>query len=137
MLGRPANPTSLVISRWIHSKHGLRGGSLVDVQSIDPLGLLAVDEKHVRVPSIVPGECSQGVGAGARSPEVDAPVLEPPCLALDPKKALARVDCEVVPLIDPEGNQDSITAFDQLREDCGLRALPYVHWMHAEGSGSV
>jgi hypothetical protein len=136
MLGRPANPTSLIVSCWIHSKDGLRGSSLVDVQSIDSLGLRTVDEKQVRVPSVAPRECSQRVSTAAGGLEADAPVLEAPRLALDPKETLARVDCEVVPLIDPEGNEDSVAAFDQLREDCGLGALPYVHWMHAGGSGS-
>jgi hypothetical protein len=128
MVGCPANPLGLAIRRGIHTQGAVPRSGLTDVESIDPVGLGAVDQEEVDLFGVVGSdEGASRVDADARGVEVDHAVAKSSRLALSPQVAIAGIDHQVVPVVDAVREQDPVAALHQLGQDDGLAALAHVH----------
>jgi hypothetical protein len=100
----------LAIARRIDSQIHRAARDLPHRDHISPFVLWAIDGKEINFPSVVANPSLPGIRLDALGAELDDSVSQSSCLALDPQKGLIRRDDEVVTLVDPDRNQDPVTA---------------------------
>jgi hypothetical protein len=137
VVGCPTDPLRLSVRRGFHPEDALRRSSLIDVESINPVRVGAVDQEEIDLAVVRSRECAKRVRPRARRLEADPPPSQTPGLALGAEKAAPGVDDEVVAVICPVRGQDAVSPADQFGEDDRLCALPYVDRVRAGFGGSI
>jgi len=114
MVGGPANPLGLAVRRRIDAQRAVPRSGLADVESIDPVGVRAVDQEEVDLIRVIRrDEGPDSVDPCTHGVEPDYAVTKTPCLALRPEEAASNVDHQVVAMVVAVRNEHPVPALDR------------------------
>jgi hypothetical protein len=122
----------LLVTGRVDSKIHVPGPGLTDWHTVDLLGFRAIDEENLNLTVIGARDVSTSVGLHAPRAEDDSAVPEAPRLALGAQEPSLQIEHEIVALVDPERQQDSVTPAHQFGEDRRLGSLSDIDWVFAE-----